>query len=485
MPREEIALVAHVEHDRVMLAWGAFYYQDLGLVAGGDHRFKIVDDGKLKKFPEARRTRGTFGRNTESYGPARTRIGEVLADGSVDWHPWLDAHWATFNWHTDVRPNTRYRYEVEVNGSRWAAPLRTVITAQGERGVYRRFMTENGKTGTFDEDATLHASEFTTFPHPDAPSGTLRFAVLGDPGTGKAEQYAVGARLAELIDKLQIRFVLTTGDNIYARGSKAGKVIQTITGRFQMSGDEDDDWIASYYLPYRDVINRVPVFPCLGNHDSENTEDDDDLPQMIDNFYLLERFAVIADRWRIGDARYDTLFYRFPFGRDTEFVAVDTSFSDRSGARPIPLEMPPHQEFIQEVLDSPAPAWRIPFGHHPPFTLGPNHKDNERMQRVAERFAAEGGVRVWLSGHEHNCQHHQENGVHYVVTGASGKGDSAPKRKTGRACCYAVPVHVMVVTVGPGGVQIELHGINGRVAPVRIKGSAFPEHKHDVIEIPA
>lgn len=308
--------------------------------------------------------------------------------------------------------------------------------------------------------------------------------MLGDPGTGKAEQYAIGARLAELIDSLQIRFVLTTGDNIYARGSRAGKVIQTITGRFQMSGDEDDDWIASYYLPYRDVINRVPVFPRIGNHDTKQTEDDDDLPQMIDNFYLLERFAVIADQWRIGAAQFDTLFYRFPFGRDAEFVAVDTSFSDRTGDRPIPLEMTPHQEFIDEVLASPAPKWRVPFGHHPPYTLGPNHEDVKRMQQLAQRFVRDGAVRVWLSGHEHNFQHHQSDGVHYVLTGAAGKDDEAPKRKSSRACCYALPVHVLVVTVGPGEMQIELHGSNGIVTPVRVEESTFPSHKNGVVKIP-
>lgn len=31
------------------------------------------------------------------------------------------------------------------------------------------------------------------------------------------------------------------------------------------------------------------------------------------------------------------------------------------------------------------------------------------------------GVRLVLSGHEHNFQHHYRDGVHFVVSGASGK----------------------------------------------------------------
>lgn len=495
MPREEIALVAHVEHDRVMLAWGAFFYEDRGPVAGGARRFRIVDDEELENYPEARRTRGSIGLNTESYGPAQTRVGEVRANGTVAWHPWQTARGATYTWHTDVAPNTRYRYEVEVNGRPWAAPLRITGTVTNERGIYRRFQTEDGREGTYDEGATLHPNDFTTFPTPDAPSGTFRFAVLGDPGTGKAEQYAIGARLAELIDRLQIRFVLTTGDNIYMRGSKIGKAVKTFTGRDALSGREDDDWIASYYLPYRDVINRIPVFPCLGNHDSEDSEQDDDLPDMIDNFYLVERFASVAKRWQLGDTKHDTLFYRFRFGRDAEFVALDTSFTEREGVggffkdlvkgkRKVPLDQPAHESFVAEVLASPAPRWRIPFGHHPPYTLGPSHEDVKRIQKLARRFAAEGGVRVWLSGHEHNFQHHQSDGVHYVLTGAAGKDTDAPERKSSRACCYALPVHVLVATLGAGGMQIELYGSNGLITPIRVQGSAFPPHEHGVVKIP-
>ena len=55
------------------------------------------------------------------------------------------------------------------------------------------------------------------------------------------------------------------------------------------TGDEDDDWFFTFFQPYRYVMNRIPVYPCIGNHDGDETEVNDDRDQIIDNFYLAER----------------------------------------------------------------------------------------------------------------------------------------------------------------------------------------------------
>ena len=77
-------------------------------------------------------------------------------------------------------------------------------------------------------------------------------------------------------------FLLTTGDNIYARVRVLGVAIGG-------TGDEDDDWFFTYFQPYRYVINRIPVYPSIGNHDADETEERDDRAQVEDNFYLRER----------------------------------------------------------------------------------------------------------------------------------------------------------------------------------------------------
>src|SRR5213075_1983957 len=62
------------------------------------------------------------------------------------------------------------------------------------------------------------------------------------------------------------------------------------------------------FQPYRYMINRIPVYPCIGNHDSAETEDRDDREQLLDNLFLKER---IASDEASGRASVDPgLFYR-------------------------------------------------------------------------------------------------------------------------------------------------------------------------------
>jgi tartrate-resistant acid phosphatase type 5 len=490
--REEFLYVAHVDHESALIAWGAFYLErreSKDHDPPGSFRFKLLDDEELKKpgrIPDGIRPRGSIGRNTTPFGSARLLVhdlaGLLVLDQAVPA--------ATFVWVHGLQPNTHYRYRVEVGGVEWATKTSDLVMKD-----------ENDGLATPDLDGRSYG--FTTFPAPEQPSGSFTFAVIGDPGTGKEEQIKLGKALADLIDSEGIRFVLTLGDNIYMKPRSGGllglgeKVFRTIAGRMRMTGDEDDDWFTSYFLPYRDVISRVAVFPCLGNHDSENSEEDDDLAQLVDNLFLEERFPKYATEWRLGDEVFDTMFYRFRFGRDAEFVAVDTSFTDKQegaeaifevirGKRQPPLGSVQHRQFLDELLAEPAPLWRIPFGHHPAYSLGPSHHDNLIVQTLAQRFAkaSPGRPLVWLAGHEHNFQHHREDQVHHLLSGAAGKCSELKKVKhpPAHACCHNNGCHFLLVTVSEAKIKVRLIDQDGHQARLNA-GAAFPAHKGDEIEI--
>jgi hypothetical protein len=214
--------------------------------------------------------------------------------------------------------------------------------------------------------------------------------------------------------------ILTTGDNIYA----AKKFLGIPVGA---TGAEDDDWFFTYFQPYRYVINRVPVYPSIGNHDAAESEEHDDRAQVEDNFYIRERILgeEAAGRASFGPG----LFYRFRFGSDIEFVCIDTSKEDFfKGARL--FDFPKHAEWVECAFPAAADGvrWRFPFGHHPPFSAGPRHHNTRSMSRLLPLFGRS-GVRAVFSGHEHNFQHSRTGGIDYFVTGAGGKfRDDTPGR---------------------------------------------------------
>jgi tartrate-resistant acid phosphatase type 5 len=80
-----------------------------------------------------------------------------------------------------------------------------------------------------------------------------------------------------------------------------------------------------------------------------------------------------------------------------------------------------HSRWVKEALASDGARWRIPFSHHPPFCAGPEHTNTTGMVERLVPLFEDAGVRLVLSGHEHNFQHAVVDGIHYVVSGAAGK----------------------------------------------------------------
>src|SRR5258706_5024838 len=80
---------------------------------------------------------------------------------------------------------------------------------------------------------------------------TLRFAVLGDFGTGGQDEVATAKQMFAVHQRTLFDLVIATGDNIYPNGS----------GRY---------FVKNFEQPFADLIaNRVKFYAVLGNHDVE------------------------------------------------------------------------------------------------------------------------------------------------------------------------------------------------------------------------
>jgi tartrate-resistant acid phosphatase type 5 len=378
--------------EHALIAWGGFWFHR----ETEDGSWHIADDEELTEVSGEERTE-SIGARSKPFGPAVVEVerdGKVVARAEVTEqnHAWLGG----------LEPDTEYRYRVRVDGEPWA----------------------DGELWDWDTDAAdlvpsgrRYDNRFRTFPAPDAHT-PVTFAVLGDFGIGIYEQGEDGERQSRLaaaleraVDAHEARLVLTTGDNIY-HGDEG-----TIAG----SGNEDDDWYPSFYAPYRYLLNRVPFFPTVGNHDTSDSERSDNRDQLDDNYFLEHRFRPWVET---GRASLDPgLFYRFGLGGLVEFVCIDTSLADDLEGVEHYFDNDEHLEWVRRTLrgDGSEPArWRIPFSHHPPYCAGPKHGSTPGMVERLVPLFREAGLRLVLSGHEHNFQHSEVDGVHYVISGAGG-----------------------------------------------------------------
>jgi tartrate-resistant acid phosphatase type 5 len=409
--------LAGLGDDEALIAWGGFYFVKDGSRYG---EWRIADDEELTEICGQERTE-TIGARSEPFGEAVVEVerkGEVVARAETDEcnHVWVRG----------LEPNTEYTYRVIVDGGEWAA---------GELFDWdtdRRTLVPGGR----------YVNRFQTFPSPEA-STPLTFGVIGDFGIGillstedSERQLAIARTLERAVDEHDLRLVVTVGDNIYL-GEE-----HTVSG----SGNEDDDWYASFYEPYRYVLNRVPCFPAVGNHDAADSEESDDRAQLDDNYFIHHRFDPGVTEGR--SSMEPGLFYRVGFGSDVDFIAIDTSLADELAVEHF-FDDPAHRDWVRESLQESDARWLIPFCHHPPFCAGPKHFNTEGMVERLVPLFEESGVRLVLSGHEHNFQYSVVDGIHYVVSGAAGK--LRPEKPTGFAdastVAWAVEGHLLVVRI--------------------------------------
>jgi hypothetical protein len=434
---EPYLYLAGLTHKAALIAWGGFYFRVREQRLDG--HCKLVDDSQLQHVHPPRRE--TIGARSEPYGSARVevcdRAGTVVAfaETTTSNHVWV----------TGLSPDTEYTYRVLVNDEEWAA---------GERRDW-----QDGPHGPgLYKSGRAYDNRFRTAPHPEQ-SAPLTFAVLGDfgigirrPSTPGRRQREVAAALERAVDERGVRLVLTTGDNIYA-----GKTLLGVP--LGATGDEDDDWFFTFYQPYRYIINRVPVYPAVGNHDGDETEANDDRQQLLDNFFLHERFQgeETAGRSSIGPG----LFYRFHYGADIEFICLDTSRQFLLFGRRF-FEHANHAAFLEAAfpdvtgVERPVPRWRIPFSHHPPYCAGPQYNNSRSMIEHLVPLFERAGVRAVFSGHEHNFQYSHVGAVHYFVTGGGGKVRLQPPTafEAAQTRAWAASGHFLLVEVNAQRMQV-------------------------------
>ncbi|MBI1895862.1 MAG: metallophosphoesterase [Acidobacteria bacterium] len=301
----------------------------------------------------------TIGRSSPSMGRATVRVG--------DHEVTTTQNWAMVR---GLAPESEYAYQVSIGGRRIG----------------------DGRIRTWPER-----------------SERLCFFVFGDMGTGNARQYRIAEAMWKQFQARErtgcpIRFVLTTGDNIYGQLG--------LDLRYHRTGASDREWGPKFFAPYEPLLARVPFYPTLGNHDGNESENRRDLAAYLDNFFFPGG----------SPARY----YRFSYGGLADFFALDTTTNSESGSKAAVYARGSEQHrWLEGNLASSRTPWKIVYFHHPPFSAGPRHpgslRELEHFLELFERY----GVKAAFNGHEHNFQYtaqsRQTRGVRWFVTGGGGE----------------------------------------------------------------
>lgn len=212
---------------------------------------------------------------------------------------------------------------------------------------------------------------FQTPPSPLTEGASARFVVLGDSGAGTARQAEIAAFALEH-DPVAL---VHTGDMFY--------------------GNPENGQLESYFfLPYRELLARVCLLPCMGNED------------FVHDFLAEDHFDISA--WgATGSDRY----YACDLG-PARVVVLDTEQLYAGYLQPASAGLPADPTQLDwmcaELADARASerAWLVVVCHVPPFTVGAHAGDDKvrQLRALLAPYFTEYQVDVVFSGHDHNYQ---------------------------------------------------------------------------------
>jgi len=200
--------------------------------------------------------------------------------------------------------------------------------------------------------------------------GSVKFAVIGDTGTGDGHQLAVAKALYAAHEKFPYDFVLMMGDNIYG-------------------SDRPKDYDKKFGVPYKSIMDLgVKFYASLGNHDNPNQR-------------LYKPFNMNGER-----------YYTFKPGKSSvRFFALDSNYIDDK-----------QLDWLDKELAASGSDWKIMFFHHPPYSSGETHGSADLQRERLEPLFVKHGVNVVLTGHEHFYERIKpQKGIAYFIIGSSAK----------------------------------------------------------------
>jgi len=199
--------------------------------------------------------------------------------------------------------------------------------------------------------------------------GSLKFAVLGDFGTGEKTQYELADQMIRLHDRFKYDFVVLVGDNLYG-------------------SERPQDFVKKFEQPYKDLLDRgVKFYASLGNHDAREQR-----------YYKL--FNMDGQ-----------LYYTWQPQNEIRFFMLESTY-------PVPEQI----KWLEDELKKSGSAWKIAVFHHPLYSSGERHGSDTQLRDVLEPLFLKYNVSLVLNGHDHFYERIKpQKGIQYFVVGSGGQ----------------------------------------------------------------
>ncbi|KAF6144566.1 hypothetical protein GIB67_006058 [Kingdonia uniflora] len=246
--------------------------------------------------------------------------------------------------------------------------------------------------------------EVQRFKHPANNDGTLSFLVVGDWGRrGLYNQSEVALQMGRIGEKLDINFVISTGDNFYDNG---------------LTGVKDPAFEESFTKIYTAKSLQKQWYSVLGNHDYRGNAEAqlDPILRKIDSRWLCLRSfllnAEVAEFFFVDTTPMIDKYFTNPKHHIYDWKGVGC----RKGYIAKLLK-----DVKLALMESTA-KWKIVVGHHAIRSVG-HHGDTIELVNQLLPILQANNVDFYMNGHDHCLQHIGDtaSNIQFLTSGAGSK----------------------------------------------------------------
>lgn len=287
-------------------------------------------------------------------------------------------------------------------------------------------MVSAGQPQVYYNDTPWDAVQFRTQPF----EWPLRFVTVGDSGFGDN----ITLQLAEHMAAQDVDFLVHLGDIVYRMDEYAA--------------DPARNFAEKYFLPFKDVLQRGPHYPTIGNHDRD----------FATLFEGKSFYHWVFPPYNPEDAFEDQrMWYSFTIN-DVRFLCLNTQvfFTDRGRQEQNVWlrERLAERDFRTNII-----FFHVPFRgsspQHPNDGLAPAGDWELLFQEHAEQIA------LVMSGHIHLYEHLVMGGINYLISGGGSYSiyESSPTPIVGSQALFSL-AHYVLIEVYQDRLRLEAFDVN-------------------------
>ncbi|KAF7054740.1 hypothetical protein CFC21_062367 [Triticum aestivum] len=248
------------------------------------------------------------------------------------------------------------------------------------------------------------AAELPLVEHPAKNDGSLSLLVIGDWGrNGTYNQSRVADQMGKVGERLDIDFVVSTGDNFYEDG---------------LTGVHDQQFEESFTNIYTAQSLQKPWYLVLGNHDYRGNalaQLDPVMRKLDERFVCMRSFIVnaeIVEFFFIDTTPFQLKYWTHP--KDSHY--------DWRGVAPRENYIANLLKDLDEAMKKSTAKWKIAIGHHTIRSVS-DHGDTKELLQLLLPVLKVNGIDFYINGHDHCLEHisSRDSPIQYFTSGGGSK----------------------------------------------------------------